>query len=160
MELAGYDFRKVSAIEAWRKADGSIRTNTHYHHPAVYDADRNPEGRRLHAYGHVPFVYLEHDPLPSSPGAYVIVRSETILYVGMSGNLDQRWGPLGYEAIGVTDCFYGGSTTTCRVNSLIGSELIAGNALALWIHETPMPGPVEVAVYCAFKPPWNDAVPM
>ncbi len=104
---------------------------------------------------------MELDPLPSASGAYVIVRDETILYVGRSKNLDRRWDHLGYGVISVLDCYTGPSVqkTNCRINSLIATELIAGNELELWVHETVRPDAVEVAVYNACKPPWNVGVP-
>ncbi len=96
--------------------------------------------------------------MPSSPGAYVVAHGSEVLYVGRSENLAYRWSR--YEHIERHDCYYGGSSTTCRVNNLIGSLLIAGSELTLWMHLTTAPGPVEVAVYGECRPPWNLAWPV
>lgn len=161
MELAGHVFQKASAIDAMRESDGSVRTYTYADrdYANVYDPVSNPTGRRLHTYGRGPFTFLDLDQLPSTPAAYVIVRAVTILYVGMTKNLDQRWGHLGYEVISVFDCYVGGATTNCRINNLIMTELIAGNEIGLWAHETPTPDLVEKAVYNSRKPPWNAIAP-
>lgn len=155
MELAGYVFQKASAIDAMRNHDGSVRTYTYTDrdYANVYDPDSNPTGRRLHAYGRGPFTFIDLDPLPSTPGAYVIVRAEAILYVGMSKNLDQRWGHLGYGVISLNNCYAGGTTTNCRINNLIVTELVAGRELSLWSHESPTPELVEKAVYRSRRPP-------
>lgn len=108
-------------------------------------------------YGNGPHIKLKLRRLPDGPGAYVVADGAgRVVYVGIATmSLRQRWGGVNYGAISPRNCFMGGQSTNVRINFLIGQALAKGEALDLWVRETPNPKPIELEVFAALKPPWT-----
>ena len=84
---------------------------------------------------------------------------DTVLYVGQSQNLEERWGPRGYGNISPRNCYMGGQETNCRINNLIYREASAGTELDLWFHQVEGDKNVRIAIesrlVAILKPLWN-----
>lgn len=150
MRLGDYDFAEACQIDAVRNPDGTVATYT------AYERFANPRDLSLNPYGLGPFVRLRlSNRLSTVPGVYAVVRHGDVLYVGRTQNLAERWGRRNYAVIDPRNCYTGGQSTNCRINNLLGSELIDGGALALWVYETTDIETVETAVFRAIRPSWN-----
>ena len=122
MELLGVSFALAGSVNAVREDSGHLRLD----HPRERFA--NPRGLRLHAHGRGPFVRLELPTLPDGPGVYALCEEQgDVLYIGRArDSLRRRWGRQGYSVIDPRNCFVGGQSTNCRVNSLIADRLGGG----------------------------------
>lgn len=151
MELLRVGFDFAGAIDADREASGELRLVRPHQRFA------NPRVLRLNAYGLGPFVRLAVLPLPDRPGVYAVCEEPgDVLYVGRArDSLRRRWGRQGYSVIDPRNCFVGGQSTNCRVNSLIAERLGKSDVLHLWYHKIEDPVALEQELVVSIKPPWN-----
>jgi hypothetical protein len=147
--IRGVEFEYGSPADVARNPDGMPWPGT----PAVRYA--NARGLSLNRYGSGPFARLVLRRLPLRPGVYAVVNgSDGVLYIGKaSDSLAQRWD--GYATIQPRNCFTGGQSTNCRINALILEAITAGRSLAVHVHETPEPIPLETRLIATVRPPWN-----
>lgn len=70
-----------------------------------------------------------------------MTSDEEVIYTGITRNLQRRWSPLGYSRIHPRNCYLGGQSTHCKINSGILRETLAGHVLRLWVreHDTQRP---------------------
>lgn len=149
LSLGGHAFRRAGAIEPVREPGGAIREEMPQGRYA------NTGGLGLNAHGDGPFCEFSVPGLPSAPGVYAVTVAGAVVYVGISVDIRQRWGPMGYGRISPRNCFEGGQSTNCKVNHAILLESRAGRAIELWIHETAEPRPLEARLIRDLDPPWN-----
>lgn len=149
LSLDGLAFGWAGAIEPVREPGGAIR-------------EEMPQGRYanigrlgLNAHGAGPFCEFTVPGLPSAPGVYAVTVAGAVVYVGISVDIRQRWGPMGYGRISPRNCFEGGQSTNCKVNHAILVESRAGRAIELWVHETAEPRLLEARLIRDLDPPWN-----
>ena len=149
LSLGGHAFRRAGAIEPVREPGGAIREEMPQGRYA------NTGGLGLNAHGDGPFCKFSVPGLPSAPGVYAVTVAGAVVYVGISVDIRQRWGPMGYGRISPRNCFEGGQSTNCKVNHAILLESRAGRAIELWIHETAEPRRLEARLIRDLDPPWN-----
>lgn len=151
MELLGIGFDFAGALDADRGASGKVLL----HQP--HQRFANPRDLPLNAYGEGPFVRLVVPPLPDAPGVYALSEEQGgVLYIGRArDSLRRRWGRQGYSVIDPRNCFVGGQSTNCRLNSLIAARLGNGDVLQLWKHEIEDPVMLEQELVANIGPPWN-----
>jgi len=121
-EITSRGFLRVCAIDIKRDSGGE---------PLEYlpqDRYDNPAGYKLNLHGEGPFCQFELPKLTDSAGVYAIVVGEEVVYIGECQNLSERYGPRGYGVVHPRNCFVGGQSTNCKINSrvlsLIKQELI------------------------------------
>lgn len=61
----------------------------------------------------------------------------------------------GYSVIDPRNCYKGGQSTNCRINSRIRERLLAGSHLSLWICAMDKPDDDEERLIHTLDPPWN-----
>jgi hypothetical protein len=134
---------------------------------AVRDASREvselfPQARyakaaksRLHRHGAGPFADLIPPPLPHESGVYVLAAEGVPKYVGMAVDLAERWGPRGYSRIHPRNCFVGGQSTNCKVNTAILHLMKVRVEPDLWFRICADPRPIERTLIQVLEPEWN-----
>lgn len=144
-------FNNAGALDAVRDASGDLRLDQ------PHERFANPRGLRLNAYGLGPFVRLAVPPLPDHPGVYALCEEQgDVLYIGRArDSLRRRWGRQGYSVIDPRNCFVGGQSTNCRLNSLIATRLGSDDVLHLWYHRIDDPVQLERELVAGIRPPWN-----
>ena len=153
LNLEGYSFRFVDFIKPDRDQEGRL---VELMPQARY---KNRRGVALHQYGAGPFCRFRVLATSREGGVYAITSSDELMYVGRGSNLSERFGSRGYGSIQPRNCFQGGQSTNCKVNSLILQHSRRGRDLQLWFHSTGVPAPLESELIRRFRPPWNDQVP-
>lgn len=151
MELLGMSFNLAGPLGAERESSGEFRLDQ------PHERFANPRGLRLHAYGLGPFVRLIVPLLPDQPGVYAVCEEQgEVLYIGRArDSLRRRWGRQGYSVIDPRNCFVGGQSTNCRLNSLIAARLASADVLLLWYHVIEDPTRLEQELVALIRPPWN-----
>lgn len=153
LTLGGHAFVHTAAIEPERGPGGILvefMPQSRYAH-----ADTTP----LNRYGQGPFCRFDIPGLPATSGVYVVTVDDALAYLGISVDLAQRWGPMGYANISPRNCFVGGQSTNCKVNHYILLAARDGRRVDLWIHEGPDPAPIETSLIRRLDPPWNGHRP-
>ncbi len=150
-DIAGSAFALAGPIEAVRDDHGAPILDEPQHRFT------NPRGLSLNRYGAGPFARLQIPTLPARPGVYAVFdHLDSLLYIGRArDSLARRWGRAGYAVIDPRNCFAGGQSTNCRLNSLITQALIRGDIPTLWVHVIEEPTPLEAALITGLRPPWN-----
>lgn len=98
--------------------------------------------------------------VPGSPsgapasGAYVFTVDDRVMYVGQTGNFDQRMRSYG-DKPGTDDPAPG--PTDRRINGRIGDALAAGRDVAVWFHPSPAPQSLERELIRSLDLSWNLA---
>lgn len=92
-----------------------------------------------------------------TPGIYAISNNDQVLYVGECQSFVDRFGPRGYGAIHPRNCFRGGQSTNCKVNSRVLALHRRGEIPTLWFGPEGQVGRklVEVELIRILDPPWN-----
>lgn len=153
MDLLGYGFVHASAIEPERGPDGApleFMPQSRYAHANATPLNRHGQG---------PFCRFDIPGLPATSGVYAVTVDDALAYVGISVDLAQRWGPIGYANISPRNCFVGGQPTNCKVNHYILLAACDDRRIDLWIHETSDPKPIEASLIRRLDPPWNGHRP-
>lgn len=150
LTLGGETFRLVARISPELASDGK-------------PAEDMPQKRYraeaslpLNRHGHGPFCRFSVAGLPAAPGVYAVTVAQQLAYVGITANLQQRWGTSGYARIQPRNCFVHGQSTNCKVNHAILLAARERLSVRLWIHETDTPRPLEAHLINELAPPWND----
>lgn len=107
--------------------------------------------------GEGPFCRFRVPASLSETGVYAFVTGATVLYVGQSANLANRFN-MGYGHISPRNCYAGGQATNCRVNKLVLHESEAGQALHLWFKQTHNVDETERHLVTTLQPHWNRAM--
>ncbi len=119
----------------------------------------NPRDLKLHKYGACDFCDIRLKNVPGDAGVYAVVVDGEIKYIGSSCNLRKRWGSGGYGHISPRECYEGGHSTNCHVNSAILNECQNGNNVDLYIYKTPYYISEEKCLISQYKPNWNSKNP-
>ena len=153
LHLLDFVFMHADVIEPDRGDDGApleFMPQSRY---------RLAETTPLNRYGKGPFCRFKVKGLPPTAGVYALTVNRTVVYVGKTQHLAQRWGPRGYSTISPRNCYVGGQSTNCKVNTRILLSTRQGQQIDLWIYEIHDAGPVEAVLIREPKPPWNDQRP-
>jgi len=148
-EFEGYRFRLVCRIEPERDANGGIRE---FMPQSRY---RNVKSLPLSRHGSGPFCQFRIPADLAYAGVYVLTVDGSPTYVGECIYLSERFNARGYGTIHPRNCYEGGQSTNCRVNSLILGAARAGRTVELWFHETGDRKALEQGLVGRMQTPWN-----
>jgi hypothetical protein len=116
----------------------------------------NVKGKRLNPHGTGPFCRFRLPGAASVAGVYILTEDDSPVYVGICEHLANRWGLMGYGSISPINCFVGGQSTNCKINSrvLVGDRL--GRRYEVWFaSKTEGRRAVEIGLIRDLRPPWN-----
>ena len=149
--IEGVSFQHVCKLEPERNPNGSYM-------------EYLPQGRykgagtvRLNPHGQGPFCKFKVPRNLPFSGVYAVVVSNKIVYIGECVNLSVRWGSTQYGAISPKNCYVGGQSTNCKINSRVLLGAREGRAMALWFHKTSDHKALEAALLSKLSPPWNGS---
>ena len=115
----------------------------------------NKKNLPLNRYGHGPFCKFTIDrKYALKSGVYLITIDEIVQYVGKCDDLYKRFG-MGYGNISPRNCFKGGQSTNCRINSDILKMIKAEKKVQFYFHETKEKFAIECKLIDELKPTWN-----
>lgn len=151
--FGGFDFRCVGVIEPDRDVSGAFREFM------PQDRYENMGHLPLNAHGDGPFCKFKIAKGVHQSGVYMLTLNDNPKYIGKCSDLAQRWGPQGFGSISPKNCFEGGQSTNCKINSLVLRHSKLGERLILWFYATPDPSPVERTLILDLRPEWNSQIP-
>ena len=143
------DFKFNCEIKPLINARGQIME---YYPSTKYN---NRANKKLNKYGKGPFCRFRIPNTINSEGVYIIKVNNDILYVGECENLSHRFN-LGYGQISPRNCFVGGQSTNCKINSYILQEIKNGSEVFLYFFETGERFKIESELIKKYKPEWNS----
>ncbi len=115
----------------------------------------NKKNLGLNKYGKGPFCKFTIDRKYSGKtGVYVILVNDDIQYIGECDDFFKRFG-MGYGNISPKNCFQGGQSTNCRINSDILSLFKLKKSIQLYFLETNDRFKIEHELIVNQNPPWN-----
>lgn len=136
-----------------------IKSETGYdglpHEYMPQDDYDNAARKSLNSHGHGPFCRFSVSGLPTNSGVYAVTVDRSLMYVGISNNLQRAWGQQGFASIQPANCYVGGQITSCKVNNRILQAAKEDYDVELWIHETPDPRHLKKRIVSKCAPPWN-----
>lgn len=116
---------------------------------------KNKENKKLNKYGKGPFCKFTIPSNLNCSGVYIIKVNDDIKYVGECDNLSKRFN-MGYGQISPRNCFEGGQSTNCKINSFILKEVKAGSKVFLFFYETHDRFQIERELIKKYNPEWNS----
>jgi len=122
-------------------------------HP--HSAYANPQNLALHPYGEGPFCRFRIPTNLQEAGVYMLLVSDTPVYVGECTNLATRFNH-GYGAISPRDCYTGGRPNYCRINHLLYAIAKSGKQTEVWFRKTANRPAIAEELTKALKTPWNQ----
>lgn len=150
--IAGIDFHRICKITLEINSEGR---------PIEYLPQleyRNARGLRLHEYGQGPFCrFTIPSGFEGKAGVYVLLLDEKPVYVGECGDLSTRYNN-GYGNISPRNCYTGGQSTNCRINSLILEAMKNGSAIELLFAESQGRYGLENFLITELNPRWNKTL--
>ena len=115
----------------------------------------NKKNLDLNKYGKGPFCKFTIDrKYAGKTGVYLILVNDKIQYVGECDDFFKRFG-MGYGNISPRNCFEGGQSTNCRVNSDILSLFKLKKSIQLYFLETKDRFKIEHELIINQSPVWN-----
>lgn len=150
IDLCGYPFEFIQELTPAKNAVGKIKT---------FDPKNRYMKRKttpLNRYGEGPFCRfsLNAGEYWGVAGVYALFDDESLLYIGLTQNFAQRFNQ-GYGIIAPKNCYVGGQSTNCKINSMVLSKYQNGNHIYLFFCETTDYKNVEAELIAAFSPPYN-----
>jgi hypothetical protein len=147
--ISEYQFQLVGKIKPITNSDGII---TEFQPQSRYE---NKKNLKLNKYGSGSFCKFTIDKKYSKKtGVYLIFVDNHIRYVGECDDFFKRFG-MGYGNISPRNCFEGGQSTNCRINSIILSELKLEKLVELYFLKSYNRFKVEHELILSLKPSWN-----
>ncbi|MDK2799182.1 MAG: hypothetical protein PWQ70_801 [Clostridiales bacterium] len=119
-----------------------------------YKEYKNEAQKKLHKYGKGPFCKFQIPNGINKAGVYILKVNEEVKYVGECENLSSRYN-MGYGQISPRNCFVGGQSTNCKINSYILREVKNGSKVHLLFYETENRFEVERNLIKKYEPDWN-----
>ena len=115
----------------------------------------NKKNLDLNKYGKGPFCKFSIDrKYAGKTGVYLILVDDKIQYVGECDDFFKRFG-MGYGNISPRNCFEGGQSTNCRINSDILSLFKLKKNIQLYFLETKDRFKIEHELIINQSPVWN-----
>jgi hypothetical protein len=111
----------------------------------------------LHKYGKGPFCkFTIGKQYFGKMGVYVILVNGEVCYVGECENFYDRF--YAYGNISPKNCFKGGRSTNCRINTNILTSFKSNNTVQLYFLETSDRFKIEHELIQELAPPWNKTL--
>ena len=150
IELAGYTFKFIQELKPQKTLLGKIYT---YDPKGHYEKkDQKP----LNRYGEGPFCRVSiSEQYSGVPGVYALFDDNELLYIGQTVNLAQRYNQ-GYGKIEPVNCYVGGQSTNCKINSMILNKYMSSNHVFLYFLQTKDYDRIERELIRQYKPPYNS----
>ena len=120
-----------------------------------YNEYKNAANKKLNKYGKGPFCKFRISSTLNRAGVYIIKVNEDIKYVGECEDLSNRYNS-GYGQISPRNCFVGGQSTNCKINSYILEEVKDGSKVYLFFYETDERFKIERELIKKYEPEWNS----
>lgn len=120
-----------------------------------YKQYNNAAGLKLHKYGKGPFCQFRIPSNIPQGGVYILKVDNEIKYVGECENLSSRYN-MGYGQISPRNCFTGGQSTNCKINSYILLEVKKGFKVELLFCQSQDRFTLERELIKKYKPEWNS----
>lgn len=92
----------------------------------------NKKKLKLNKWGKGNFTHfiIYNENITNSNGIYFIIVDSRIKYVGESQNIIERFNK-GYGIISPRNCYMGGQSTNCKINTLISNEIYEGKKIMI-----------------------------
>jgi hypothetical protein len=111
---------------------------------------------KINKYGMGPFCKFRIPANLNLAGVYAIKVEDSIKYVGECESLSRRFN-AGYGNISPRNCFIGGQSTNCKINSYILKEKQKGCKIHLYFVETDDRILLGRELITQYKPEWNSS---
>ena len=147
ISLLGNTFHYIQELEPERDQTGEIK---------VFHPHLNYKGKDsvpLNKFGLGPFCSfsLHSKGYWGASGVYAIFDNKSLLYIGKTVNLERQFNN-GFGTIQPINCYVGGQSTNCKINSMILAKYIAGNNIHLYFLETKENDRVKRHLVSELKP--------
>lgn len=120
-----------------------------------YKEYKNAAEKELNKYGKGPFCKFQISNNKNKTGVYILKVNNGVKYVGECEKLSSRYN-MGYGQISPRNCFVGGQSTNCKINSYILREVKNGSKIHLLFYETDNRFEVERELIKKYEPEWNS----
>lgn len=144
-------FEFICQIEPLMNEDGSIIE----YEP--YKQYKKAESVKIHRYGKGPFCRFSIPNNINYAGVYILKINKKVKYVGECLDLSSRYNK-GYGLISPRNCFVGGQSTNCKINSLILQETKNGSVVELLFCKSQDRFTLERELIEEYKPEWNSTI--
>lgn len=153
IELLGYPFVYIQELEPERNLLGAVKQ---YNPKEKYFKKGSTP---LNRYGNGPFCRfsLKVFGYRGISGVYALFDDSDLLYIGQTQNLEQRFN-TGYGIIAPRNCYAGGQTTNCKINSMILQKYLNAERVFLFFFETPDYDWVERELIRILRPRYNGSL--
>lgn len=149
IDIEGNVFDFVLEIEPEKDGDGKFFELMPQSRYKRYGIDR------LNRHGQGPFCRFRVPRDMPYSGVYAVTVSGIISYIGECVNFSVRWGPTQYGTISPKNCFVGGQSTNCKINSRVLKSCSEGKSVKLWFHQTDNYKALEYELLAKINPSWN-----
>ena len=146
--IGGKEFRFVADIDPDRDDDGRFIED--FPHQRYNNRDNLP----LHEYGSGPYCKFKIPPNWNDRGVYALVADKDIKYIGKCKDLSMQFN-TGYGRIRPRNCYSGGQSTNCRINTLILRTVSSKRKVSLWFHKTPANDMLKKQLLSNLTTEWN-----
>jgi len=119
------------------------------------DKFNNENNIKLNKYGNKIFCKFKIPNKILGEGVYCITTNSKIVYIGECVNLSKRYN-MGYGNISPRNCYVGGQSTNCKVNSMILDSIENGDEVELFYFKTNDRINIEIKLITNFNPIWNS----
>ena len=150
--VGDYKFDFICEIQPQRNEKGEVYT---YNPSKDYDNKKNVS---LNKYGDREFCDFVVKTDRNESGVYALYFDEKLVYIGKAKDFKQRWSQVNYCHISPRNCFVGGQSTNCHINSEICKQTKANNKVYLYFFATPKYSEVEKELICKRNPELNVAL--
>jgi len=151
-EIEGLSFQPICTIKLEEDKNGTVKE---YSPQSTYE---NTKNLSLNVYGQGPFCRFKiPDGNNGKAGVYILLLNGKVVYVGECGDLGSRYNS-GYGNISPRNCFEGGQSTNCRINSLILKAHKQSYIIELLFLESQDRFNLENQLITKLKPEWNKTI--
>ena len=151
IQIGGHSFQFVQELAPEKNLFGKIKT----YDPTEHDPKR--KGKPRNKYGQGPFCRfsLKSSAYDRVCGVYALLDDDGLLYIGQTVDLQQRYN-VGYGNIEAVNCYVGGQSTNCKINSMVLQKYREGKHVYLFFCATADYDRIERELIDALEPPYNS----
>lgn len=151
IQIGDYSFKFVQELVPEKTLWGRIKIYDPKQHYAKKDS------KPLNKYGNGPFCRfpIQGSAYDRACGVYALLDDDSLLYIGQTVDLQQRYNS-GYGNIAPINCYVGGQSTNCKINSMILQKYRSGKHIYLFFYETDDYDRIEHELIEALDPPYNS----
>lgn len=152
VQIGDYTFKFVQELVPEKTLLGKIKTFDPKQHYAKKGS------KPLNKYGNGPFCRfsIRCSAYSHACGVYALLDDDGLLYIGQTVNLEQRYNH-GYGKIEPINCYVGGQSTNCKINSMVLQKYLGGMHVYLFFYKTDEYDRIEHELIDALNPPYNSS---